>query len=68
MSNALSFQADELNNSVLYIRASLSRIRDADYAHESTKLAKASILMEAATAMLVQANASKQGVLQLLKS
>ena len=35
--------------------------------YESTSLAKSQILQQASTAMLAQANASKQGVLQLLQ-
>jgi len=40
---------------------------DADFAAESTNLAKAQILQQASMAMLAQANASKQSVLQLLQ-
>jgi len=43
------------------------RIRDADFAAETTNLAKQQILMQAGTAMLAQANASKQNVLSLLQ-
>ena len=43
------------------------RIEDADFASESTNMARAQILQQAATAMLAQANSSKQGVLQLLQ-
>lgn len=44
-----------------------SSIQDADFAAESTNLAKSRILQQASTAMLAQANASKQGVLQPLQ-
>ena len=44
-----------------------SRIEDADFSAESTALAKASILSQASTAMLAQANQSQQGVLKLLQ-
>jgi len=44
-----------------------SRIMDADFASESTQMAKAQILQQASMAMLAQANASKQGVLSLLQ-
>jgi flagellin len=40
---------------------------DADYAVESTNLAKAMIVSQAATAMLAQANAQPQSVLALLQ-
>ena len=38
-----------------------------DFAAESTSLAKSQILQQASTAMLAQANASKQSVLSLLQ-
>jgi flagellin len=47
--------------------ASRSRIEDADYASESTELARTQIIQQAGTAMLAQANASKQFVLELLQ-
>jgi len=47
--------------------SAMSRIKDADYAVESANLAKAQVLQQAGTAMLAQANASGEGVLQLLK-
>jgi flagellin len=40
---------------------------DADFAAETTALSKAQILQQASTAMLAQANASKQNVLSLLQ-
>ncbi|MDO7841266.1 flagellin N-terminal helical domain-containing protein [Sphingomonas immobilis] len=43
-----------------------SRIEDADFAAETTSLAKAQILSQASTAMLAQANQSQQSVLKLL--
>jgi flagellin len=47
--------------------AARSKIIDADYAVESAELAKAQVLMQAGTAMLAQANAAPQMVLQLLQ-
>ncbi len=47
--------------------ASRSRIQDADFAQETTALARSQILQQAAQAMLAQANQSQQGVLQLLR-
>ena len=64
--NRLGFAADNLSNIVLNTEASRSRIEDADYAAESAKLARAQILMQAATAMLAQANAAKNSTLQLI--
>jgi flagellin len=47
--------------------ASLSRIMDADYAAESTNLAKAQVLQQASIAVLAQANSTVQNVLKLLQ-
>jgi len=47
--------------------AARSRIQDADFAGETTRLARGQILTQAAQAMLAQANQSQQGVLQLLR-
>lgn len=49
------------------VSASRSRIMDADYAAETAALARAQILQQAGTAMLAQANALPQNVLQLLR-
>ncbi|MFZ9585661.1 MAG: flagellin, partial [Pseudohongiellaceae bacterium] len=40
---------------------------DADYAKETTELARTQIIAQAGTAMLAQANQAKQTVLALLK-
>jgi flagellin len=47
---------------------SQSAITDADYASASTQLAKTSIMQQAATAVLAQANTSQQSVLKLLQA
>ena len=47
--------------------ASLSRIMDADYAAESTALAKSQVLQQASIAILAQANSTTQQVLRLLE-
>jgi flagellin len=47
--------------------ASRSRILDANYAAETTELARTQIIQQAATAMLSQANQAAQSVLSLLK-
>jgi len=49
------------------MQASESRIRDVDMAQEMMEFTKNQILTQAATAMLAQANAVPQGVLQLLR-
>lgn len=58
---------NNLTNNVANLSDARSRIEDADYAAESTALAKAQILSQASTAMLSQANQSQQNVLSLLK-
>ena len=47
-------------------RATESRIRDVDVAYETTQYSKYQILVQVGTAMLAQANALPQGVLQML--
>jgi flagellin len=47
--------------------AARSRIMDADYAQETSALSRASILQQAGTAMVAQANQLPQQVLQLLR-
>jgi flagellin len=46
---------------------SVGRVIDADFATETSNLSKQQILNQAATAMLAQANQSKQSVLSLLQ-
>ena len=67
VSNRLDHTVGNLTNIATNLEMSKGRIEDADFATESTNLAKAQILSQAATAMLAQANTSKQGVLQLLQ-
>ena len=49
------------------LTASRGRIKDADFAKETSNLSRAQVLQQAGTAMLAQANQSAQGVLSLLK-
>jgi len=65
--NRLTHTIDNLTNVSINTEASKGRILDADFAAESTSLSKAQILQQASTAMLAQANASKQSVLSLLQ-
>ena len=67
LQNRLVHTVDNLNNVVTNTEASKSRIMDTDYATETTNLAKAQIIQQAATAMLAQANQSSQSVLSLLQ-
>jgi len=66
-SNRLTYAADNLSNVSQNTAASRSRILDADYAAESTELARTQIIQQAATAMLAQANQQPQSVLTLLR-
>jgi len=65
--NRLDRTIDNLSNVLANTEASRSRIADTDYAVETTNLAKAQIIQQAATAMLAQANQQPQSVLALLQ-
>jgi flagellin len=62
----LNHTLEGLRNYEDNIRASESRIRDVDVARETTEFSKYQILVQVGTAMLAQANAMPQGVVQLL--
>jgi len=64
--NRLEFKIQNLDNSAENLAAAESRIRDVDMAKMMTEFTKNNILFQASTAMLAQANALPQGVLQLL--
>jgi flagellin len=65
--NRLEYAVDNMANVSQNTAASRSRILDADYASESTELARTQIIQQAGTAMLAQANQQAQSVLALLK-
>ena len=65
--NRLEYAADNLSNVSQNTSASRSRVMDADYASETTELARTQIIQQAATAMLSQANQQAQSVLALLR-
>lgn len=67
VSNRLDSTISNLTNISTSVQAAKSQVMDADFAAESTKLARGQILSQAATAMLAQANASKQSVMSLLR-
>jgi flagellin len=67
VSNRLSHTVNNLTNISANLSAARGGIEDADFALETTQLAKLQILNQAATAMLAQANASKQNILSLLQ-
>ena len=63
----LSYTIDNLTTAMSNTQAAKSAIMDADYAAETTELARTQIIAQAATAMLSQANQQQQSVLALLK-
>jgi flagellin-like hook-associated protein FlgL len=67
ISNRLTHTVSNLTNISANLSAARGGIEDADFAFETTQLAKNQILQQASTAMLAQANASKQNVLSLLQ-
>jgi len=64
--NRLEYKIRNLDNAAENIAAAESRIRDVDMAKMMTEFTKNNILFQASTAMLAQANALPQSVLQLL--
>ena len=65
--NRLEFTSSNLMNSVQNNAASMSTIRDADFAAEAADLAKNQILVQSGTSMLAQANGLSQNVLALIR-
>ena len=65
-SNRLSSTMANLDQIAVNLASSNGRIQDTDFAAETSNLAKNQILQQAATAMLAQANASKNSVLTLV--
>jgi flagellin len=63
--NQLTYAVDNLSNVRVNAEASRSRILDADYAAETSELARTQIISQAGTAMLAQANARSQSILRL---
>lgn len=65
--NALSLSINYLTSAITNEKISHGLIVDADIAQESVLLAKSMILLEASTALLASAQASKDGVLELFR-
>jgi flagellin len=65
--NRLTHNIDNLSKGSMLTEQSVGRIMDADFAVETSELSKQQILSQAATAMLAQANVSKQAVMALLR-
>jgi len=66
-SSRLQFALDSLNINKVNLEAANSRIFDVDVAAETTKLARANILVQSGASMLTQANAASQIALKLLQ-
>ncbi len=64
--NRLEFTVNNLSNQMYNVQDAESRIRDVDFAKETTEFTRTQILTQSATSMLAQANAVPQGVLSLL--
>jgi len=67
VANRLESTISNLMNVSENTSRSMSRVMDADYAAESTRLARAQIIQQASVAMLSQANIKIQEVLKLLR-
>lgn len=67
MQNRLEHKINNLDTSAENLQSAESRIRDIDMAKEMTKYTQTSILVQAATSMLAQANNAPQNVLSLLR-
>jgi len=65
--NRLSMAINGIDIGAENLQAAESRIRDVDMAQEMVDFSKNQILVQAGTAMLAQANASTQSVLQLFR-
>ena len=68
ISNRLDSTITNIRNMRANIQTAKGQIEDTDYAAETANLAKAQILLQAATAMLSQANASKNLTMQLINN
>ena len=67
LQNRMQYTINSLTQAAMNIEIARGRITDADFAVETTVLAKHQILAQAASAMLAQANQAKQSVLTLLQ-
>ena len=67
LQNRFEFTSSNLMNSIQNNAASMSTIRDADFAVEAADLARNQILTQSGSAMLAQANSLSQNVLSLIR-
>ena len=65
--NRLDHAMTNLQNTATNLSVAKGRIEDADFAAESSNLARTQVLQQASMAMLAQANASKQNILSLFQ-
>ena len=66
LSSRFDHVIDNLTNVVANTEASKSRIFDSDFAIETTQLTRNTVLQQAATSMVAQANVSKNSILALV--
>lgn len=67
LQNRFQMTVENLQSTAENLSASRSRIRDADFAEETSNLSRWQVLQQAGTAMLSQANQRPQAALQLLR-
>ncbi len=67
VSNRLDSTISNLTNITVNVEAARSGVMDADFAKESSEMARTKILSQASTAMLAQANKTAENVMSLLK-
>jgi len=67
ISNRFDHVIDNLTNVVANTESAKSRVEDADFAVETTQLTRNTVLQQAATSMVAQANAQKNTILALIQ-
>ena len=67
ISNRFDHVIDNLTNVVANTESAKSRVEDADFAVETTQLTRNTLLQQAATSMVAQANAQKNTILALIQ-
>ncbi|WGL99392.1 FliC/FljB family flagellin [Arsenophonus sp. aPb] len=67
MQNRFEAAVENLNNTINNLSSARSRIQDADFADEVSRLSNGQILQQAGTTVLAMANQSTQSVLSLLR-
>ena len=65
--NRLDHAISNFQNIATNLATAKGRIEDADFAAETSNLARTQVLQQASMAMLAQANASKQNILSLFQ-